>query len=142
MEAMPPREIGDPAAFRQASEVMFAHGATALAKLPDVGIGRPQRFSSHERMALEAIVIADDSRPSFLLENGYPPTSYPFMGIWESTINLLRTKIQRVALCVGRVQPTNGRFIGTATVIDAAKDLALTNYPPSPLPKRPRRCGR
>jgi serine protease len=53
------------------------------------------------------------------------------MGIWTNTISELRNDIQRAAQCVGRVQPTNGNasnFIGTATVINSAKGLALTNY--------------
>ncbi len=132
MKAMPPREIGDPSAFRQALEIMLRHGRAALGKLPDIGVGGPQpQFSSNERASLEAIVIADGSRPSFLLENGYPPTTHPFMGVWQSTISRLREQIRSAALCVGRVQPTNGsasNYIGTATVIDAANGLALTNF--------------
>src|SRR5262249_31976642 len=72
MAAMPPREVGDPVAFRQALEIMFRHGADALGKLPDVGLGRQKTFSSSEHAALEAIVIADGSRPSFLLKDGLP----------------------------------------------------------------------
>jgi subtilisin family serine protease len=131
VRAMPPREIGDPAAFRRALETMFAHGHDALAKLPDVGVGAVPRFTSDEQMALEAIVIADGSRPSFLLEKGLPPQTHPFLGIWAGTIAGLRNQIQQVAFSVGRVQPSNGsasNFIGTATIVDAAKGLALTNY--------------
>ncbi|ABQ38296.1 MULTISPECIES: S8 family serine peptidase [Bradyrhizobium] len=131
MAAMPPREIGDPVAFGQALEVMYRHGGQALSKLPDVGLGPPQHFAASERMALEAIVIADGSRPSFLLENGLPPASHPFLGIWAATMAARREDIQRVAGCVGRVQPTHGNasnFIGTATIVDAARGLALTNY--------------
>jgi serine protease len=131
MESMPRNEIGDPAAFRQALEIMFSHGHDALGKLPDVGIDPQKQLSSDERSALEAIVIADGSRPSFLLEKGFPPSSHPFMGIWGGTIAKQRNAIQHVALSVGRVQPTNGtasNYIGTATVVDAAKGLVLTNY--------------
>lgn len=131
MAAMPPREIGDPVAFRQALEIMFRHGGDALGKLPDVGVGQQQHFLPSERMALEAIVIADGSRPSFLLENGLPPTLHPFLGIWAKTMADRRNDIQRVAECVGRVQPTHGNasnFIGTATIVDAARGIALTNY--------------
>jgi hypothetical protein len=132
INAMPPREIGDPAAFRRALEIMFSHGRDALGKLPDIGVGRPPRITPHERMALEAIVIADGSRPSFLLEDGFPPNaSHPFMGNWANTVAGLRDEIRRVALCVGRVQPTDGsasNFIGTATLVDAQKGLAVTNY--------------
>ncbi len=130
IKAMPPGEIGDPQAFRQAVEILRRHGHSALRDLVNLDPNAAAATPSHAS-ALEAIVIADGSRPSFLLRDGLAPLDHPFLGTWASDIKTFRDKMQIVARAVGRVQPTGGHaslFVGTATLVDREKLLALTNY--------------
>ena len=86
MAAMPPREIGDPAAFRQALTTLYAQGSSALGKLGDLDRGPDHDLNSDEQGSLEAIIIADGTRPSFLLDNGLLPADHPFFGVWKDQI--------------------------------------------------------
>ncbi|WP_109106245.1 S8 family serine peptidase [Azospirillum sp. TSO35-2] len=130
VKAMPPDEMGDPDAFRAALGTLMRHGESALAKLADPGV--PDHAMSREDIgALEAVIIADGSRPSFLLRDGLAPASHPFLGIWADDIATFRYGLQPIAKAIGRVQPEGGhasRFIGTACLVDAGKGLMLTNY--------------
>ncbi len=129
IKRMPPSEIGDPAEFRKALELLHRHGDPALRKLVDPAAG--QDATMDEIGALEAIVIADGSRPSFLLKDGLPPIEHPFLGTWADDIAVFRADVKTVAIAVGRVQPAGGhasRYVGSASLVDRAKGLALTNY--------------
>jgi serine protease len=129
IKAMPASEIGDPQAFRQAIELLHRHGHPALSSLVDPDAAA--RATADQVAALEAVVIADGSRPSFLLREGFPPETHPFLGMWEQKVNAFRNRLQPIAQSVGRVQPSGGHasfFVGTASLVDREKMLALTNY--------------
>jgi hypothetical protein len=131
MRQMPESEIGDPQAFRQALEVLYRHGEPALRKIADVGAGPAHGVTPDEVSALEAVVIADGSRPSFLLKNGRPPTSHPFLKDWADDVATFSDHVHQAAQAIARVQPTGGHaslFLGTASLVDRGQMLALTNY--------------
>ena len=131
MKAMPPSEIGDPEAFRRALELLRRHGHATLSHLASLGANAVSEATPDQASALEAVVIADGSRPSFLLRDGLAPDDHPFLGTWANDVAAFRFNMQTLAKAVGRVQPTGGHasfFIGTASLIDRGKMLALTNY--------------
>jgi hypothetical protein len=132
MKQMPESEIGDPQAFRQALELLYRHSEPALKKIAEI-VGHPPGLgvTIDEVSALEAVVIADGSRPSFLLREGRPPPSHPFLGTWADDVARFSDQICRSAQAIGRVQPGGGHaslFLGTASLVDRSKLLALTNY--------------
>jgi serine protease len=117
--------------FDEALKTLRAHAPAALKKL--VGkAGEPiGEVSPDEQASLEAIVIADGSRPSFLLDKGVAPLQHPFMGVWRDTVATNQEAISHIAKAVGRIQPrhgSNGRFIGTGSLVDKDKGLVLTNF--------------
>jgi serine protease len=117
----------DPEAVAAALAMLQVHGSRAMAKLAAAAAD----LSRDERASLEAIVIADGSRPSFLLADGAPPLQDPYMGNWDRMIGPLQARIAELAHSVGRIQPTNGHngyFVGTGVLVDREKGIVLTNY--------------
>jgi serine protease len=107
------------------------HGTAALRKL--VGVRDPDAapLTTNERASLEAIVIADGTRPSFLIKGGAPPLNDPFMGPWGGLIGPLQNEIEQLTAAIGRIQPKNGHngyFVGTGSLVNAGKGLILTNF--------------
>jgi serine protease len=128
-EKMPAREMGDKGTFAAALNMLTAHGGSALQKL--VGDDVTAAVTPNDRVVLEAIIIADGSRPSFLIENDAPPLSHPFMGSWSDEIAKTAKALKPVCAAVGRIQPRfghAGNFIGTGSLVDADKGIILTNY--------------
>jgi serine protease len=130
LQRMPADEVEDSAAFQKAYAMLLTHGELALKQL---GRGATsQRLSADHLGSLEAIVIADGSRPSFLLRNGgrFDP-EHPFMGLWKDHMLDFAPDLRRLAAAVGRIQPVNGNaanYFGTGTLIDRNKGLVLTNF--------------
>lgn len=131
MQRMPPDEVPDQAAFRYAMSTLLKHGDAALRRLaqplPQPGLG----MNGDQLAAIEAIVITDGSRPSFLLRDGKVPSDHPFLGEWRNAVIAHAETLQAVARAVGRIEPGNGhaaQFIGTGTLIDREAGLVLTNY--------------
>jgi hypothetical protein len=83
-------------------------------------------------MALEAVIFADGSRPTLLLEDGLPPEDHPLTGRWGEEVSSRRLALRPVAQAIGRIQPTGGgvlRYAGTGILV-AGQDgpRALTNH--------------
>lgn len=128
-EKMPAREMGDKGAFAAALNMLTGYGGEALQKL--VGDDVTATVTPNDRVVLEAIIIADGSRPSFLIENDRPPLSHPFMGNWSDEVAKAADALEPVCKAVGRIQPRfghAGNFIGTGSLVDAGKGIVLTNY--------------
>ena len=120
------REI-DSIDLNKSRDTLYFFAETALSKLAG---GAPD-LSADELGALELIVIADGTRPSFLLSGGKPDLDDPMMGSWADTVSAHYPIMRKLAGAVGRIQPANGsasKYIGTGTLIDADKMLILTNY--------------
>lgn len=117
----------DPIELNKSRDTLYSFAETALKKLFD---STPD-LSVDEVGALEAIVIADGTRPSFLLADGKPDLDDPMMGSWADTVSAHYPIMRKLASAVGRIQPVNGsasKYIGTGTLICADKMLVLTNY--------------
>lgn len=118
-----------PADLAAARDILLRHGETALAKLA----GGSRRFSRNETAALEAIVIADGTRPSFLLTDGRVNPNDPFIGAWANPVATHGDRARKVARATGRIQPAHGhasRFIGTGTLVEGTDGTmrVLTNF--------------
>jgi hypothetical protein len=128
---MPMREVGDRRAFISALNLLAEHGGAALRKLVGEDLSSSAEATPDDAAALEAVIIADGSRPSFLVENDLPPATHPFMGSWDKEIAHARSALAPVCAAVGRIQPQfghAGNFIGTGSLVDADKGIILTNY--------------
>ena len=130
LRQMPADEVGDPAAFQKAYTTLLKHGESALKEVAVAADAR--RLSPDHLGSLEAIVIADGSRPSFLLRNGgrFDP-NHPFLASWHDDMLAFAPDLRRLAASVGRIQPVNGNaanYFGTGTLIDHNKGLVLTNF--------------
>ena len=129
MSRIPPDEIGDPAEFSRALEAVLRHGKSGVDKLQTHVPGETS-YSADEAYAMEAVIVADGTRPSFLLRKGAAPTDHPLAGQWGNTLIAQELAIAGIAQAVGRIQPVGGgagNFFGTGSLVDAAKGLVLTN---------------
>lgn len=112
-----------------ARDMLLGQGETALAKLA----GGIRELSRNETAALEAIVIADGTRPSFLLSDGRVDANDPFIGNWANPVATHGDRARKVARATGRIQPAHGhasRFIGTGALVESidGKSRVLTNF--------------
>ena len=123
----PPAEAKARAKLALARAALYTHAGTALDKLAQGSAA----LSPDEAGALEAIIIADGTRPSFLLTDGKPDLEDPLLGQWADLVGAHYPAMRTIARAVGRIQPSNGNashYIGTGTLIDAGAMLVLTNY--------------
>lgn len=128
---MPDSEVADPAKFKQALQALLSHGEPALRKLLNPAVTSTPEFSSDELASMEAVIISDGTRPSFLLREGSYAPDHPFLGAWKDEMTDFRPALRRLAGCVGRLQlPIGGpaKYNGTGFLVDANDCLVLTNY--------------
>ena len=114
-------------AIDAARDTLMRYAAPALRKLES----GEDELTDDERGALEAVIVTDGTRPSFLLCNGRPDLDDPTMGAWLAMTTAHRDNIERIANAVGRIQPEHGsaaKYFGTGSLVDAAKGLVLTNF--------------
>ena len=123
--ALPPEEIRDEEETRRALTFLFTHSEPALDRLH----ADPRApISPNEEFALEAVIVADGSRPSLLLRDGQVDPAHPLIGDWADEFSSYADWLQATARSVGRVEPTQGsglNFFGTATCVSA--EWVLTN---------------
>ena len=60
---------------------------------------------------MEALIVADGSRPSFALQNGRYDPADPFIGNWLGQLNATGNTMAGIARAVGRIQPENGSAV-------------------------------
>lgn len=129
LERMPTDEVTDPEAFRRALTTLLEQGEAPLRRLVAEPHKPPPRG---DRMALEALIIADGSRPSFTLKDGRVNLSHPFAEPWRSELQAEPELLRRRALAVGSVDssdPAKGAmpFFGTCWLADGQQGWAITN---------------
>jgi serine protease len=129
LKRLPADEVGDPDEFRKAVGMLLQYAEPALKKA--LGPEPEILLDPDERGSIEALIIPDGSRPSFLLRGGQIAKDHPFLGIWKGDFEGFATDIAKLAACVGRIEPPNGGpalYSGTGTLVDRDKGLVLTNY--------------
>lgn len=112
---------------KQALSLLLAHAEPALRKVKAGNFA----LSTDELCAMEAIIIADGSRPSFVLRGSRVAMDDPFIGAWEGPLVASRDAIEKIAAAVGRIQPAGGNasfYIGSGTLVDGTERLVLTNF--------------
>ena len=112
---------------REALNLLLDHADQALQKI------RVGNFAldTDQLCAMEAIVIADGSRPSFILQRSQVAPDDPFIGEWKGPLAVARDAIRTIASAVGRIQPADGNasnYIGSGTLVDREEGLVLTNF--------------
>lgn len=111
----------------RAREIFLTSAASTLERV----IGR-KATAKHDEFVMEAIIIPDGSRPSFMLKDCAIPADDPFIGNWQGSIAAAGAAgIEKLACAVGRIQPVGGhasKFSGTGTLIDRDNGLVLTNF--------------
>lgn len=130
-DKLPPREIPNKAAFVTALKLLHQHGKPLLKKLTGEDLHASAAVRPGDAAGLEAMIIADGSRPSFLIEKDLPPLKHPFMGDWGDEMKRAHPKLAALTQAVGRIQPEFGHpklFLGTGALVDAKKGIVLTNY--------------
>ncbi|UIK19516.1 S8 family serine peptidase [Rhizobium leguminosarum] len=130
-EKLPPREIPNKAAFVAALNQLHQHGKPLLKKLTGEDLGSSAAVRAGDVAGLEAMIIADGSRPSFLIEKNLPPLEHPFMGDWGDEMRRAHPNLVSLTSAIGRIQPEFGHsrlFLGTGALVDAKKGIVLTNY--------------
>jgi hypothetical protein len=96
--------------------------ASALAKAGDPNA----RYTFRERAGLEAVVLADGTRPSLTVKDGFVDLADPEIGDWDQPFQAFGDAMKGVIASVGRVNvPTSVGYSGTCFAI--APDLVLTN---------------
>lgn len=131
MERMPADEIPNKAAFQQALSTLLQYGEAGLRRLAQPQVEPGFGMNDDQLVAVEAIVITDGTRPSFLLRDGRVPPEHPFLGDWRDAVIGHADTLQALAASVGRIEPGIGhaaQYIGTGTLIDRDAGLVLTNY--------------
>jgi hypothetical protein len=111
-------EKPDPALAKE-----IVNGArSGLAKVSDPNA----RFSLRERIGLEAVVLADGTRPSLLVRDGFVDLTDPGIGEWDEPLRAYADTVRKVISAVGRINiPENPGFAGTCFVV--APGLVITN---------------
>ena len=112
---------------RQALDLLLDHAEQALQKVSAGDFA----LDADQLCAMEAIIIADGSRPSFALQRSQVLSDDPFIGEWKGPLTVTRDAIRLIAGAVGRIQPAGGgasNYIGSGTLVDRGERLVLTNF--------------
>ena len=123
--ALPPDEIRDEEETRRALTFLYQHSERALGRLR-ADASAP--ISRNDELALEAVIVADGSRPSLLLRDGRVDPRHPLIGDWSDEFSDRGDWLADTARSVGRIEPAQGsglNFFGTGAVV--AEGWVLTN---------------
>jgi serine protease len=123
-------ETADVGEVQRALELLERFARPAYAKLKSAS-GRNVQLDHNERFALEAVILTDGSRPSFLLRKGAVDEALPEAQGWKNDLVGARNQIKDAAAAIGRIEPTAGgpgAFFGTGALFDNQAGLVLTNF--------------
>lgn len=126
-ERLPRHEMADPQATENAAQFVVQNLLSALEKVRRNDL---QSIGEAEEASTEAVIIADGSRPTLLMQNGHVPLDHPFIGQWLDEFRGLAEPISMAASAICRVEPTRGSagsYFGTGFLVDTEAGLVLTN---------------
>jgi hypothetical protein len=119
-------ETGDLNEYRRALGLFLARADKGLrAMLPGSRQSEPDA-----EMALEAVIRADGTRPSFLVRQNACDPHHPLAGDWRPLLTANPEVLSLRVAAVGRIQPAGGsatNFFGTGWLVDRGQGLVLTN---------------
>lgn len=125
-----PDERQDAGEVKRALELLERFARPAFAKLK-ASSGQNVQLDQNERASLEAVILTDGSRPSFLLRDGGVDETLPEASGWSQQLFGARDAIKAAASAIGRIEPTSGgpgAFFGTGALVDDKNGLVLTNF--------------
>ena len=116
-------EYGDQLSDEQ--KKVLADAEAALKKLANEG--ETADVTGDQQIALEAIVVADGTRPALFVKDDDVDPGVAEAGTWATSIATLQSSISTVAPSVGRINSNIGapNYAGTGFVV--ANGLILTN---------------
>jgi len=122
------RNMDDAQNANRAFSTVATLTGTALAKLQGAAA---VPMSVDEILAVEAVIRADGSRPSLIVEQGWVDVRNPFAQRWEDQLVSARDDILRFAAATGRIQPA-GRggadlYFGSGFYASLNQPVLLTN---------------
>ena len=131
LRRMPPDDVPDPDAFRRALTILLRESADPVRRY----VNAPHLLPTpQDRRALEAVIRADGSRPSFLLRDGAVNPDHPLLGGWKDKVAATSDLVRERAKAIGAIDSTDPAkrrpYYGTGTLVrsePAGKLLVLTN---------------
>lgn len=112
----------------QAFSTVAKFTGTALEKLRG---NATAPVSVDEILAVEAVIRADGSRPSLIVEEGWVDSSHPFARRWEDQLVTARDGIRLFSAATGRIQPALGggpdHYFGSGFYASLKQPVLLTN---------------
>ena len=119
------RAAGSGGELTQQQKKVLADAEAALTKL--AAEGETADVTQDQQMSLEAIVVADGTRPALFVQDDDVDPSVAEAGTWQGQISTFRLDISKVAPSVGRINSNIGfpNYAGTGFVV--GNGLILTN---------------
>lgn len=130
LRQIPSEDMGDPAEFERALQVFMQHAETGVHQVDRTG----DATGHNSRIAMEAVIRVDGSRPSLLIKKGTVDPEYPLVQTWKETLVKVLPGLQARIAAIGRIEPStpgSNNFFGTGWVVkkdpDENSGLILTN---------------
>ncbi|MGY2141536.1 hypothetical protein ACW9I5_02525 [Pseudomonas azotoformans] len=127
LDAARQRNMDDAEDTNRAFSTVAALTETALTKLEQTTVAP---ISVDEILAVEAVIRADGSRPSLIVEQGWVDVLNPFALRWADQLVAARDDILRFSDATGRIQPTGGgadNYFGSGFYASLNEPMLLTN---------------
>jgi hypothetical protein len=128
LDAARQRNMDDSQSANRAFSTVATLTGTALGKLQGAAA---TPMSVDEILAVEAVIRADGSRPSLIMEQGWVDVRNPFARRWEDQLVTARDDILRFAAATGRIQPKGSGgadfYFGSGFYASLKQPVLLTN---------------
>jgi hypothetical protein len=109
------------------TRVLFEQADEALAKL--LGNGVEAQLDPKDIAGLEAVIVADGSRPVLFVEDDFVDLMAPSIGDYAAPLSRLKDQVREVCRSVGRVDDPSAYPLGyQGTAWAVAEGLVVTNY--------------
>lgn len=116
--------LGDDKGWHEKADAIIEKGKDALTAVRDNNDKWLKENHMHQQV-LEAIIIADGSRPSYLIKDGRVDRNSAVDKVWGNLLDSSQAKLTNAIACVGRIND-GGLHIGTGFLI--GPNLIMTNH--------------